>query len=350
LGLRGRTPALRWLVLVSATLLFVTALALAHLPAAVFLGSMAAAILVAANDGQVRFPRWLYFAAQGFVGCLVARSIRPEIGPVIVRQWPVFALGILAVIVFSTALGIALARLRILPGSTAIWGSSPGAATVMMLMAEAFGGDVRLVAFMQFLRVVLVALAASVVARLWVHGGGTPPATVWFPTLAAQPFAATVALALGGAALGTGMKIPAGALLVPFFAGMALSGTHVLTITLPPWLLACCYTVIGWAIGQRFTRDIVVYAARVFPRVLASTLALLVLCGGLAWVLHVGAGIDPLTAYLATSPGGADSIAIIAASANVDVAFVMAMQTSRFLIVLLVGPTIARFVGRRFAR
>ena len=29
-------------------------------------------------------------------------------------------------------------------------------------------------------------------------------------------------------------------------------------------------------------------------------------------------GIDPLTAYLATSPGGMDSIPIIAASSNVD--------------------------------
>jgi uncharacterized membrane protein AbrB (regulator of aidB expression) len=58
----------------------------------------------------------------------------------------------------------------------------------------------------------------------------------------------------------------------------------------------------------------------------------------------VFAGIDPLTAYLATSPGGADSVAIIAASSNVDAAFVMSMQTLRFLGVLLAGPALARFV------
>ena len=40
-----------------------------------------------------------------------------------------------------------------LPGTTAVWGSSPGAATAMVLMAEAFGADARLVAFMQYLRV-----------------------------------------------------------------------------------------------------------------------------------------------------------------------------------------------------
>ena len=46
-------------------------------------------------------------------------------------------------------------------------------------------------------------------------------------------------------------------------------------------------------------------------------------------------GIDPLTAYLATSPGGMDSVAIIAAASDrVDISFVMALQTARFLIVL----------------
>jgi len=57
-------------------------------------------------------------------------------------------------------------------------------------------------------------------------------------------------------------------------------------------------------------------------------------------------GVDPLTAYLATSPGGVDSAAIIAASTKVDMPFVMAMQTVRFLLILAVGPPLSRFVAR----
>jgi uncharacterized membrane protein AbrB (regulator of aidB expression) len=56
--------------------------------------------------------------------------------------------------------------------------------------------------------------------------------------------------------------------------------------------------------------------------------------------------IDPLTAYLATSPGGVDSVAIIAASTKVDVSFVMGLQTIRLLFVLLVGPFLSRFVAK----
>lgn len=61
-------------------------------------------------------------------------------------------------------------------------------------------------------------------------------------------------------------------------------------------------------------------------------------------------GIDPLTAYLATSPGGLDSIAIIATSTPVDLPFVMALQTARFLLVLLLGGPISKAVARLIDR
>ncbi|MGV8953957.1 MAG: AbrB family transcriptional regulator, partial [Cypionkella sp.] len=86
------------------------------------------------------------------------------------------------------------------------------------------------------------------------------------------------------------------------------------------------------------------HAARVFPQILASTLTLIAICGLFAVVLVQFAGIDPLTAYLATSPGGADSVAIIAASSKVDVPFVIAMQMARFLVVLITGPSLARLI------
>jgi membrane AbrB-like protein len=89
------------------------------------------------------------------------------------------------------------------------------------------------------------------------------------------------------------------------------------------------------------------HAARALPQIVASILILIAMCGGLAWLISRTLGIDPLTAYLATSPGGMDSIAIIAAASHdVDISFVMALQTVRFLIVLLLGPGIARLVAR----
>jgi uncharacterized protein len=345
--LRDMPTPLKWAILLLLSLAFIVPLELMRLPAALLLGAMAAAILVSVFDGKLAVPHWPYVLAQGLIGCLVARSIGPAILVTMVRQWPLFLAGVCSVLLISTSLGALLARWKVLPGTTAVWGSTPGAATVMVLMSEGFGGDPRLVAYMQFLRVMLVAIAASVVARLWVAPGGVARAAIdWFPAVAAGPLWETMALAVFGAIVGAKSRIPAGALLVPLVVGIVLSCTDVLTITLPPWLMAGCYALVGWAIGLRFSREIVIYATRVFPAIAASTLMLIALCGGLAVLLHLIVGTDPLTAYLATSPGGADSVAIIAASSHVDVPFVMAMQMARFILVLLVGPALARAVAR----
>jgi membrane AbrB-like protein len=345
--LRQRPPALQWGALLSASLVCVAAFELMRLPAALMLGSIAAGILLSWFEGRVRIPAWAFVIAQGFVGCLVARSITPDIVMTIVRKWPMFLGLIGAVIFFAAGLGFALARWKVLPGATAVWGSWPGAATAMVLMADAFGGDMRLVAVMQYLRVACVGFVASVVARAWSASSAAAPAAIdWFPPLAAGPFLGTLVLAVGGAVVGMKSRLPAGPLLLPLFVGASLSASHALTITLPPWLLAICYALVGWSVGVRFTRGLVLHAGRQLPRILASILALIALCGGLAFALHEAAGTDALTAYLATSPGGTDAVAIIAASSPVDVPFVMAMQIGRLLMVLLIGPSLARMIAR----
>jgi membrane AbrB-like protein len=346
--LRERPPALQWGVLLGASLICITGFELVRLPAALMLGAIAAAILVSWFEGRVRIPPWAFVLAQGFVGCLVARAITPEIAMTLFRKWPMFLTLIGAVIVFAAALGYVLARWKVLPGTTAVWGSSAGAATAMVLMSDAFGGDMRLVAVMQYLRVACVGLVASLVARAWSASSGAAPASIdWFPPLALGPFLATVAVAVGGAAIGVKSKLPAGALLLPLFLGAPPSAAHMFTITLPPWLLAICYALVGWSIGLRFTREVVLYAGKRLPIILGSTFALIAMCGGLAFALHEAAGTDPLTAYLATSPGGADAVAIIAASSPVDVPFVMAMQIGRLLVAILVSPPLARLIARR---
>jgi membrane AbrB-like protein len=150
-----------------------------------------------------------------------------------------------------------------------------------------------------------------------------------------------------GGALGVALRIPAGALLLPMVVGAVLEGTGLVTISLPPWLLALSYAFLGWSVGLGFTREILIHASRALPQVLLAILAMIGVCGALAFILVHASGIDPLTAYLATSPGGMDSVAIIGASSKVDLSFVMAMQAVRFLIVLIVGPPMARFIAQR---
>ena len=122
----------------------------------------------------------------------------------------------------------------------------------------------------------------------------------------------------------------------------------VLQSELPPLLLMCAYACIGWTIGLRYTRATLAHARRALPRGLVSIAVLIGFGMSLAAALALLGGFDPLTAYLAISPGGADSVAIIATHAlAVDVGFVMAMQVARFILVLLTGPRLSRWGAQR---
>ncbi|MTJ82257.1 MAG: AbrB family transcriptional regulator [Telmatospirillum sp.] len=336
----------RWAVLAVLSLLLAAILVRLRLPAATLLGPMAAAILLAGAGRGVRVARPVFLVAQGVVGVMIAGHLPPSIVHEVASGWPVFLAGTGSTLVAATLLGWALMRSGVLPGTTAIWGSSPGAAPAMIVMSDSGGADMRLVAFMQYLRVVACAVIAMVVAR--VMGGGAPAQPVaWLPELSGWRQAGpALAIVLCGTLIGGRLPLPGTALLAPMALAMLCKLTLGLPIMLPAPVLATGFCIIGWVIGLRFSADALRHVARVFPRVLASILALIAICGGFAALLVLFAGVDPLTAYLATSPGGADSVAIIASSVTVDIPFIMTMQIGRFILVIAIGPALARRLAR----
>ena len=347
---------LRWAGLLILSVLLAAVFENVGLPAGRLLGPMVAAIALAVLGQEAHVPRHAFVAAQGVIGLLIARGIPTSLLSTLSEHGFVLVTGVVAVSVLASALGWMMSRWNVFPGDTAVWGSAPGAASAMMIMAEAHGADVRLVAFMQYLRVVCVSLTASLVAHWWIQAGA--PAGAAKPvvhSLLTPPahwggLAATLAVALGGAFAGVRLRLPAGGLLLPMIGGVLLQDFAHVPIELPPLLLAVAYAFVGWTIGARFNRQVLATSVRSLPKLLVATFLLIALCGGLGALMVRWAHVDPLTAYLATSPGGADSIAIIAASSPVDVPFVLTMQVLRMLFVMATGPAIARMLSRRVER
>lgn len=344
------TP-LQWTTLVTLSIIFITAMNAMGMPAGLLLGPMIAGIIVSAGGGKLYLAPLTFGLAQGVIGCMIANMLPMSICTEIANHWLVFLLGVVSVIVASLFLGWAMTRMRFMPGTTIVWGLCPGAATAMTVMAENNGADGQLVAMMQYIRVVMVAALASFVARL----NSTGPAHVHnfgplFGPIAWLPLAETIALIILGTVVARKTRFTSASLLFPFIVGILLVHLNVMTIELPRWLLVIGYSFVGWKIGLGFTRKLLSYAAQALPRIIACSLILIAMCGVLSAALVFGAGIDPLTAYLAMSPGGADSAAIIAASTKVDTSFVMGMQTLRFFSVMLVGPIMAKMVAERVAK
>lgn len=338
----------QWAVLALGSALLAALLLSVHVPAAVLLGCMIVGMVLALRGTALAVPRSVFTVAQALIGCLMGHSLQLQHLGSVAQDWPVFLGATVLLIVVSTGLGVWLMRRQVMPGTTALWGMTPGAATAMVVIAEDYGADARLVAFMQYTRVMAVTLVSALVARAMLGPGpvGTASVSLW-AGVSHRGLATTAALVLGGLLVAPRVPLPGGALVLPLLCTALLQGVWGLAPALPPALMDLAYAVLGWSVGLRFTHAIALHALRTLPQVLLC-IALLMLVGlATATALVMGTGMDPLSAFLATCPGGADSMAVIAATSTVDTGFVMAMQLARFLIVLLIGPGLSRWLVRR---
>jgi hypothetical protein len=309
---------------------------------------MIAGIVCGVYGVRLIVPRGPYLGAQAVIGAMVAAAVTPTIVATLGHRALLFTVVVGAILLGSAGVGWAISRLGLIPGATAVYGTSPGAANAMVLLSESEGADSRLVAFMQYSRVLLVALAAAIVAHFSGHGRGIQSPTIaWLAPVHWANLGWIILLAAASQQAGRLLRLQAWAILGPMLTLSALHAAGLITIELPRWLLAGSYALIGWHIGLAFRRDTLVHARRVIPIVAGAALSLMLFCGGLAFALTRLAHIETLTAYLATSPGGMDSVAIIAASApQVDLPFVLALQAVRLLLVIALAPLLTRLVVR----
>jgi uncharacterized protein len=347
-----------WLVLIALAFLFVALLRAADMPAAFLLGPMIAAIIVAVSGVRARVHRFVIIAAQAILGCLIAAAINRELIDIIAAHWEIFVAFSIATIVITAVLGLWVARSGWLPGTTGIWGLSPGAASAMVLLADEYGADKRMVAMMQYSRIVLVALVAILLAKVIGHPGlpghvplASSPATHWltFPPLLS--LVEMLVLAAGSAAIAIYFGKGSVALFIPAFAGAALQAAGFVHITVPPLLATLAFCSIGVYVGLSFTREALIHSLRALPAMLVAILAMILLCGLLSLLLaELLPGTDPLTAYLAMSPGGIDAAVIIASQASVSLPLILAAQFVRLLFVIAGAPALAKWLARRHQR
>lgn len=165
----SRADILAWTILASSSLALSAILIAGAIPAAILIGPMIAAIALGIAGATIRVDRAIFSTAQGVIGCLLAGSLTQAVVAEVVRDWPEMLFGTLSTVVASTAIGLTLARFGKLPGSTAAWGTSAGAASAMVVLAQEYGADPRLVATMQYVRVIVVVLTASLISKFLIE-------------------------------------------------------------------------------------------------------------------------------------------------------------------------------------
>jgi membrane AbrB-like protein len=106
------------------------------------------------------------------------------------------------------------------------------------------------------------------------------------------------------------------------------------------------FAVIGVQIGLRFTAATVGDVGRLAAPVLVAIAGMIVACFGLAVGLAAVTSVSLLDAYLATTPGGLYAVLAAGFGAGADTTFILAVQTLRVFVMVLVAPPVARRLAR----
>ena len=158
--------------------------------------------------------------------------------------------------------------------------------------------------------------------------------------------AVSVVLALGAAYLLDWLGFPAGALIgaMAVIAGLKLYGVEVTEI--PGAVRFLALLVIGWDLGTKFNKDLLsAVTNNLLPLVLVVA-AFVVMGWVLAWTLWKLGLMDPVTAVLATSPGGLVQMGALTSEMEANAALVVGFHLLRIVTVLLSVPLISRLAAR----
>ena len=340
----------QWVALVLLSLLLGFLLHWSGIPGAALIGPLLAGIAVALRFGVMQAPPLACDLAQTVVFFFVATVITPEILRVFFQDSMVFLGAVFAAILLSVCIGLMLARLRWFPVSEAILGCVPGAAAAILPMSQVFGADVRLVAVIQYTRFLLVTLTMVVAGKVYLATSESAQLVSAIGTSGFDParFLVTMALALAAGLCGHLLPYKSAPFLVPLLVGMTVCGLDLYTFELPAWLVLPCFAVVGWSIGLQFDMASFRYAVKSMPKIILAGLLLMGGCALIAMALTLLTGVDFMSAYLATTPGGVDAAVILAAGADMDVSFVACLQVTRLVCMMIIGPPLIQLTLKYF--
>jgi len=313
-------------------------------PAAFLTGSAVAVTLAVAVGLPTSLPATLRLPGFAVLGTMIGSTVTADtLTALLAIPYAVIGLAV-AVVLATFASYLVLRRLAGWDPVTALCGSIPGALQTTLMVAFEAGARMDRVVMAQALRLfILVALVPL------VFGGGAS-GNVGFGTETEGGLvdvALSLVIALAASVIGQRLRVPSAHMLAPLFVAATLSLTGVFSATIPTWLAALAFILLGGSVGTRFAS---VKAAEVGPMLTHSLVAFV---AAFAAAIAVAAAVaallgEPLGAvFLAYAPGGLDAMIALSFLLNYDVAFVAVLQVLRLLGLSVFGPLLVAQVRRR---
>jgi len=288
--------------------------------------------------------------SQAVIGVTVGAYVNVSTLATVASNWLPVAGVCFTTLVMSVLAGLLLGRRSDIDRATASFCMIAGGASGLTAISRQLGADERLVAVVQYLRVLLVVVITPLAARILFAAGDRPAegrgAHVTYGSGASLAF--LLGCAAAGLILVRLVRLPAGSLLGPMLisAGVTLAGVGY-GGTLRALAQDLAFAVIGAQIGLRFSRSSLRVAGRILPAAAVLIVVVMAGCAALGALLASVTGTTALDGYLATTPGGLYVVLATSTSSHADTTFVVSVQVLRLVMMLLLAPLLARVLGAK---
>ncbi|WP_327142052.1 AbrB family transcriptional regulator [Nocardia sp. NBC_01327] len=355
---------LTWVALSAAVLGGATLLDRLGFPAPqMILAIVVGAVLAMTNRLPRPLPRQVSIGVQAMLGVLMGSYLQVSLLTSIGLDLLPVLLVTAATILVSVAVALVFARVAKVDVPTATLGMLAGGSAAVVSAADELDADPRRVAFMQYLRVALVALSAPAVAALLddqegiAYSSATLGGSVTDPSLPywmivgrgdqVAGISTAIMLCLIGIWVGRRIGLPNAALLGPMLLTAVLTAAGVSHGYAPTHLFKdLLFVLIGFEVGTRFTRQVVREMARMIPAMAVAVLALSGLVAAMALGLAQFVDLELSDLYLATTPGGINAVLATADKMNANLPLITSVQTIRLLLVMFTLPLLMRALRR----
>jgi membrane AbrB-like protein len=309
-------------------------------PAAVLTGSAFAVTVASVLGVHTTIPNRLRDICFLVLGISIGSTVTPEViaGA---RIWPL-SLIVLTGVVLATLLCLRaiLRRWFGFDGMTSLLAATPGHMSYIVSMSASLKVDLPSVALAQSVRVLLLTLVVPLVIGLSGAAGDVVPKTV--VVLGVVPMFVLFGIAVILGQIYRRIAVPAALLIAGITVSAVGHGTDLTPGTLPFWMTAAAFIVMGSLIGTRFNA---VRGETVLKGVLAGVIGTALACifaGAGAFVGAQIVDIPPAALLLAFAPGGVEVMAALAVETGLEPAFVAAHHVFRLLILTLLLPILMR--------
>ena len=225
--------------------------------------------------------------------------------------------------------------------------AAPGGMSQVLALGAELGGDLRAIAIVQSIRVVVIAVGLPAgLSMLGLVGQAPPRVTGALSIGVLDELAILVAASTVVAIIAYRIRFPGGLLFGAMLTSAVLHGSGLIHAVMPWWAVNTAMVAMGAITGSRFANTPLRMLLDFVGAAFGSFAVAVTIAAAFAAVLISVLSLRAAEVMIAFAPGSVDAMMLLALALNLDPVYVGAHHLTRIFFVSLTMPLVARRTAR----